>query len=123
MSKTHHTYREWGEYRKQRELTKDFKNWKLEAIKEIEVSEKDSLYSVYVIVNEWHPEGVDEDVTLQEIVGAKWLESDGSAWDHLNDIAETYGVDLHKDDLAFDVPASRLEGIDLDTYYIQELTR
>jgi hypothetical protein len=122
VSKSRHdSYREWGEYRKQRELTKDFANWKHEAIREMAVPEKDELYSVYIITNEWASEDSRED--MSEVVDGKWFATENEAWDALKDIADSFGLELDIEETSFDVPKGQAIGLVHDTYYIQELTK
>lgn len=117
-SESRNGYGAWGNYRKQRELTKDFTNWKHEALEELKVSEIDS---VYIIINEWSPDDSQED--LSEVVGGKFFTTEDEAWDDLSAIAEAFGSDIDPQDMSFDVPSTKLVGLSHDTYYIQELNR
>jgi len=122
VSKSNHdSYREWGEYRKQRELTKDFTNWKNDALRELEVPDKDELYSVYIITNEWASEDSRED--MSEVVDGKWFALESEAWNALKEIADSFGFDLDPEETSFDVPKGLAVGLVHDTYYIQELTK
>jgi hypothetical protein len=117
VSKTRHeSYRAWGDYRKQRELAKDFINWKNEAQGELE----DMIaQSVYIILNEWLVDG--NDAEYQEIVGAKFYDSEDDAWEDLAVIAESYDATLEGDETSFELPRSH--NIEHQTFYIQELTK
>lgn len=122
MSKSYRGYAEtddWSSGRAFRRPSrrKSERDWK----KEMEMASKDSLFSVYVIINEWSETVGDPD--LQEIVDGKWFESESEAWDHLSIIAESFSVSLDIDDTSFDAPGAEAHGLAYDTYYIQELTR
>jgi hypothetical protein len=115
VSKTRHeSYRAWGDYRKQRELTKDFINWKSEAQGELNDM---TGPSAYIIINDWLIEG--NDAEYQEIVGSEYFDSEDDAWENLALIAESYDIVLEGDETSFELP--RLHNIEKQTFYIQEL--
>jgi len=120
VSKSRNTdisWRQWGEERKQRSLLKDFTDWKQEAREDMQdMSEKPS---VYIIINEWESEDAG-DGTFQEIVNARYFDSEDAAWEHLAYIAESYHVELDEDDTAIELPD--VHAIRNQSYYIQELT-
>lgn len=107
------TWREWGEERKQRSLRTEHNDWKNEALEELTMQDDDS---VYVIINEW--DANDED-PMTEIVGGTYFATEESAWDHLDEIADTYGVELSLEDTSFDVPSDTT----YESYYIMELRK
>ncbi len=114
MSRTrkhHYTWQYWGEERKQRSLCKEHENWKKEALEELDMEEYES---VFVIINEW--EANDED-PIMEIVGGRYFDDEDLAWERLEQIAESYGVDLPAADNSFEVPSETT----YETYYIMEL--
>ena len=116
-SRSHDSYAAWGEYRKQCSLLKDFTDWKQEAREDMQdMSEKPS---VYIIINEWNSEDAG-DATLQEIVNARYFDSEDEAWEHLAYIAESYHVELDGDDTSLELPD--VHAIRNQSYYIQELT-
>ena len=122
MSKSYRGYAETEDWSSGRAFRRPSKrkseqDWK----KEMEMTDKDSLFSVYVILNEWAESAGGPD--LQEIVDGKWFESESEAWDHLAIIAESVGVSLNADDTNFSSPEAGNDGLAHDTYYIQELTR
>lgn len=122
MSKSYRGYAETEDWSSGRAFRRPSKrkseqDWK----KELEMTSKDSLFSVYVIINEWSPEDAQED--FSEIVEAKWYESESEAWDDLAIIAESMSVTLDREDTSFYVPERQVLGLSRDTYYIQELTR
>lgn len=85
------------------------------------MASKDSLFSVYVILNEWAETVTGPD--FQDIVDSRWFESESEAWDHLSIIAESFSVSIDVDDTSFGAPDAETNGLAYDTYYIQELTR
>lgn len=71
---------------------------------------------VYVIMNEWTTE--DGELTLSEVVDARFFTTEGEAWDRLKAIAEAYQIDLAPESTAFDAP---LNNETTQEYYIEEL--
>lgn len=122
MSKSYRGYAETEDWSSSRAFRRPSKrkseqDWK----KELEMTSKDSLFSVYIILNEWSESTAGPD--LQEVMGGKWFESESEAWDYLAVIAESMSVSLDHDDSSFSAPASLDNGLAYDAYYIQELTR
>jgi hypothetical protein len=75
--------------------------------------------SVFVIINEW------TDVTgdgSSEVVDSKYFDHEGSAWDALRLIAESYHVDLGETDTSISL-RDHDEFLNYEEYYIQELTK
>lgn len=85
------------------------------------MTSKDSLFSVYIIINEWSETVGGPD--FQEIIDGKWFESESEAWDHLSIIAESMNLILEREDTSFNTPDAHEYSLAYDTYYIQELTR
>jgi hypothetical protein len=86
--------------------------WKNEATEDFEMDND----TVYVIINEWSAN--DESDSL-EIVGGLYFSTEQKAWDGLDQIAETYDVELLSEDTSFDVPSDGT----YETYYIMELRK
>ena len=80
-----------------------------------------TIYSVYIIINEWSPDDSQED--LSEVVGGKFYLTEHEAWDDLKAIGEAFDFDIHPQDESFEVPSTKLIGLSRDIYYIQELSR
>lgn len=119
-SKGHQSWREWGDYRKQRELTKDFNNWKQDAVKEMEeVPGTDALYSVYIIINEWTDIAGN---TSSEVVGGKFFASEDEAWGALDEVADAHDVELADDETSIQLEDHKA-GLQNEEYRIEELTR
>ena len=75
--------------------------------------------SVFIIIDAW----VSSDGTEgQEVVGARYFQSEDDAHDHLADIAESFGVTLDKESTNFTLE-NHAAGVEWEEYYIQELTR
>lgn len=111
------TYRSsWGPELKARESrTSNENDWKAYVSEELE--QMDDSGSVFVIVNEWTPEGSYN--SSSEIVGNRFFELEGDAWDHLNLIAESHDIDLKHEETSFDLPP--MHGISEQTFFIDEL--
>lgn len=107
-SKTHDSWRAWGEYRKERSRLKDFDNWKNEALEEL------NMASVFIVMNEWDF----EDGGGSEIVGGVHYTSESQAWDALSVIAERLHMELDPSDTSLLV---RDGAVDYESYYIEEL--
>lgn len=69
--------------------------------------------TVYVVMNEWQPIGLDTD--LSEAVYHSFTED--SAWDVLNGLAHDRGIDLPLNDTSFTVPNPDPH-TEYETYYI-----
>lgn len=105
----------WGPELKARE-SRGADNWKQDLWKELE-DMSDETFSVFVIVNEWTPEGSQN--SSSEIVGNRFFDTEDSAWEHLSDIAESFGVELSPAYTSF--PAPPESGIDEQSFFIDEL--
>jgi hypothetical protein len=118
------SYRGWAEAEdwssgrafKRPSKRKSEQEWKRQAGEEIE--EMATGESVFIITNEWTPEGSEYD--LREIVDNQYFDSEDLAWEALNIIAETLGVELDFSEVSVDVP-SPASGISDESYYIEEL--
>lgn len=95
--------------------------WKRNIERELEVTADLDIQKVYIITNEWAPD--DSDETLSEVVGGKFFLTEDAAWDHLDLVAESFGVQLEQDETAFNVPHTKLVGLASDEYRIEELNR
>lgn len=73
--------------------------------------------SVFIIINEWAPEGSLN--SSSEIVGNRFFWNEDDAWEHLFLIAESYDVDLDLDHNSFFLPS--VTGIDEQCFFIDEL--
>jgi hypothetical protein len=75
--------------------------------------------SVFIIIDAW----VGFDGTEgQEVVGAKYFETESDALDALSDIADSYGVTLDVESTNFTLEDVG-PNVEWEEYYIQELTR
>ena len=75
--------------------------------------------SVFIIIDAW----VSKDGTEgQEVVAARYFQSEDEAHDHLTVIAESFGVDLPQDGTNFTME-NHTATVEWEEYYIQELTR
>lgn len=75
--------------------------------------------SVFIIIDAW----VSKDGTEgQEVVAARYFQSEDEAHDHLVDIAESFGETLAPDDTNFTME-NHTATVEWEEYYIQELTR
>lgn len=117
MSRSKHSsWRVEGEERKERSLLKETEDWKTEALEELSMAHEDD--TLFVILNEW--EDIENDGSI-EIVGGSYFATEQSAWDHLDEIADTYDVELSLEDTSFDVPAPG--NLNYESYYIMELKK
>lgn len=105
----------WGPELKARE-SRGSDNWKQAVREELEEMNEDSS-SVFVIVNEWTPEGSQN--SSSEIVGNRFFGDEDEAWEHLLNVAESYGVDLDPAYNSFALPPGG--GIDEQSFFIDEL--
>lgn len=110
------SWREWGEERKQRSLSVEFEDWKKLVREELEDMEDEYEY-VYVIVNEWTPDGSEHD--LREVVDSRFFYNHADAWERLSMVAEAFGHNLDPEEASFDLAPSK--GIARQAYYIEEL--
>lgn len=92
-------------------------NWKRDLWKE--EGEVSNDIRVFVIINEWTDVAND---TSSELWGGKWFSSEDDAWAALNLIAESYGVDLDDDETSMEFEDHK-PGLQVEEYYIQELTK
>ena len=75
--------------------------------------------SVFIIIDAW----VSKDGTEgQEVVAARYFQSEDEAHDHLAVIAESFGETLAPDDTNFTME-NHTATVEWEEYYIQELTR
>lgn len=74
--------------------------------------------SVFIIIDAW----VSKDGTEgQEVVAARYFQSEDEAHDHLVDIAESFGESLTLDATNFTME-NHTATVEWEEYYIQELT-
>jgi hypothetical protein len=78
--------------------------------------------NVFIIVNEWLPEGAQN--SSSEVVGGVYFTDEQDAWDALQNIAESFYVTLgmSENNIVFegdDAP----EGVSFEEYYIEELAK
>ena len=106
----HDSYGAYGKYQIEKALVKDFKQ---------EAAEAAAMSSVFVIINEWTSvDGGD----FSEVVGASYFESESEAFDHLEDIAESYNTTIEPDSGSFSM-SEPSNYISYQEYYIEELNR
>lgn len=75
--------------------------------------------SVFIIIDAW----VSTDGTEgQEVVAARYFQSEDEAHEHLFIIADSFGIFLDADDTNFTME-NHTATVEWEEYYIQELTR